>query len=213
LFHDDWRDRAFLQFASEEAKHIQLFRNFRARFEEDFGYKADVIGPGSEIAKFMLSQDPLGFGLAVLQIEWMTQKHYVDGFRDNGVIDPLFKNLLKQHWLEESQHARLDSHMVEAIAEGKTQQQIDAGFDAYFAVLDFVAEGMKQQTAFDLDAFERLGRKLTPEERAKAEVQQLSANRWTYIGSGMTHPEFLATARKLSPKRAAEIVAAAPRYS
>jgi hypothetical protein len=28
---------------------------------------------------------------------------------------------------------------------------------------------------------------------------QLQANRWTYLGSGMTHPEFLSTAERLQP--------------
>src|SRR5215468_10951023 len=45
LTADDWRDRAFLQFAAEEAKHIQLFRRFAEAFERDFGGACDVIGP------------------------------------------------------------------------------------------------------------------------------------------------------------------------
>ena len=45
LHGDDWRVRALLQFASEEAKHIQLFHRFREAFEEGFGSNCDVIGP------------------------------------------------------------------------------------------------------------------------------------------------------------------------
>src|SRR5918993_5936773 len=42
---DDYRVRALLQFAGEEAKHIHLFKRFRQDFEEGFGTKCEVIGP------------------------------------------------------------------------------------------------------------------------------------------------------------------------
>src|SRR5919112_5722544 len=37
LSQDDYRTRALLQFAGEEAKHIQLFKRFREEFEGGFG--------------------------------------------------------------------------------------------------------------------------------------------------------------------------------
>ena len=37
LSGDDYRVRALLQFAGEEAKHIQLFKRFREEFEDGFG--------------------------------------------------------------------------------------------------------------------------------------------------------------------------------
>src|SRR5688572_12242156 len=37
LHGDDYRVRALLQFAGEEAKHIQLFKRFREEFESEFG--------------------------------------------------------------------------------------------------------------------------------------------------------------------------------
>src|SRR5215211_7288661 len=46
---DDYRVRALLQFASEEAKHIQLFKRFRQEFEQGFGTRCAVIGPPEEI--------------------------------------------------------------------------------------------------------------------------------------------------------------------
>src|SRR5262245_27025679 len=42
---DDFRVRALLRFASEEAKHIQLFKRFRQEFAESFGTDCAVIGP------------------------------------------------------------------------------------------------------------------------------------------------------------------------
>src|SRR5215475_6515036 len=46
---DDYRVRALLQFAGEEAKHIQLFKRFRTEFEDGFGTECSVIGPPEAI--------------------------------------------------------------------------------------------------------------------------------------------------------------------
>src|SRR5215468_6447911 len=46
---DDYRVRAFLAFAVEEAKHIHLFKGFRAEFENEFGAECLFIGPPSAI--------------------------------------------------------------------------------------------------------------------------------------------------------------------
>src|SRR6185369_12133152 len=50
LHSDEFRMRALLQFASEEAKHIHLFRRFREDFESGFGTACTVIGPPETIA-------------------------------------------------------------------------------------------------------------------------------------------------------------------
>src|SRR6185295_1003825 len=45
LSGNDARARAFIAFAGEEAKHIELFRRFRSDFLKSFGSNCDVIGP------------------------------------------------------------------------------------------------------------------------------------------------------------------------
>jgi len=50
----DYRLRALLQLASEEAKHIQLFKTFKREFAEGFGTECAVIGPADEVAKAVL---------------------------------------------------------------------------------------------------------------------------------------------------------------
>src|SRR6185369_4279311 len=100
LSGDDWRTRALLQFAGEEAKHIQLFKRFRATFEAGFGHQCEVIGPPHDVAEFVLSHEPLGVALVILHIEWMTQRHYLDSVRSDEGLDPLFKSLLRHHWME-----------------------------------------------------------------------------------------------------------------
>lgn len=211
---DDYRARAFLEFASEEAKHIHLFRMFREDFLGGFGTPCDVIGPPEAVAQHVLSHAPLSVALLTLHIEWMTQRHFLDSVQDDAALDPQFKSLLLHHWMEEHQHAQLDALMVQSIAENLSQAEIDAGIDGYLALGAFLDEGLKQQTTFDLDAFERAtGRKLNDRERERFMTQQHQANRWTYIGSGMSHPRFLEAIGQLNPEKRNAIEAAAPTFS
>jgi len=201
LSGDDYRVRALIQFAGEEAKHIQLFKRFRQEFEGGFGTHCEVIGPPEAIASAILAHDPLGVAITTLHIEWMVQRHYVDSVKDDQQLDPQFKSLLKHHWLEEVQHAKLDTLMVEALAEGRSEEQKLKGVDEYLAIGGFIDGGLKQQVEFDLESFERAtGRELKDSQREEFRRQQLQANRWTYLGSGMTHEKVLDTLESLSPE-------------
>ncbi|HWT13454.1 MAG TPA: hypothetical protein VN231_11915 [Allosphingosinicella sp.] len=210
---DDHRVRALLQFASEEAKHIHLFRQFHRLFVDSFGTDCAVIGPAEAIAAEVLRHDPLAVALAILQIEWMTQSHYVGSVRDDTGLDPLFKSLLRHHWMEEAQHAKLDTLMVEALADGRDSAGIERALDEYLEIGLFLDAGLKTQAGFNLDAFESAaGRRLSIEERADLEVQQHQALRWTYLGSGMTHPKFIASLAAISPAARDRIAVVAPAF-
>lgn len=211
---DDYRVRAFLQFAGEEAKHIQLFKTFTAEFHRNFPTECAVIGPPSEVAKKVLAHHPLAVALIILHIEWMSQLHYLDSVRDNQQLDRQFNSLLKHHWMEEAQHAKLDTMMIEALADGMSEAEIERAVDEYLEIGGFLDEGLKQQTIFDMEAFERAtGRKLSAAEREEFVAVHHRANRWTYLGTGMTHPKFLETLEKLSPAQRKRIEAVAPSFS
>ncbi|MBI1761883.1 MAG: hypothetical protein HYR56_10650 [Acidobacteria bacterium] len=208
---DDYRTRAFLQFAAEEAKHIHLFKKFRAEFEAGFGSECLFIGPPEEVAQAILAHDPLAVALTILHIEWMSQRHYTESIRDNQQLDPQFKSLLKHHWMEEAQHAKLDTLMVEALAEGRSEAELNKAFDEYLEIGGFLDAGQRQQAEFNLENLQRsTGRTLNADERAEFLTKQHRALRWTFLGSGMTHPNFLATLERLSPKLRQRVEEVAP---
>jgi hypothetical protein len=210
---DDYRVRALLQFAGEEAKHIHLFKRFREEFDKGFATNCAVIGPPEAIGQAVLGHDPLAVALVILQIEWMTQRHYLESVKDDQELDPLFKSLLKHHWMEEAQHARLDVLVVEALAEGRSRQGVEKAVEEYLEIGAFIDDGLKAQTQFDLEAFERAtGRTLTVSERERVVAVQTQANRWTYLGSGMTHPNFQATLQSLSPEARVRVEQIAPLF-
>src|SRR5690349_10187783 len=212
LLDDDWRVRAILNFASEEAKHIHLFKRFHAAFVRGFPVECQVIGPSEAIGAKILSHDPLAVGLVILMIEWMTQQHYLGSIRDDGDIDPLFKSLMKHHWMEEAQHAKLDTLIVDALAEGRTEEQIDKVIDEFLEIGGFLDDGLKTQAGFNLDALEKvIGRKV--ENREEIEAQQHQAARWTYIGSGLVHERFVSTLNDISPNAAKRLAEVAPVFA
>lgn len=210
---DDYRVRALLSFAGEEAKHIQMFKMFRDEFQRRFGTPCEVIGPPKAIAAAVLAHDPLAVALLTLHIEWFVQRHYIDSVRDSADLDPQFKNLLKYHWIDEAQHTKLDTLVVEKMARSYDAQGISRALDQYLEMGVFLDNGLKQQVQMDLLSFTRAtGRVLTVEEKKEFDEVQLQANRWTYIGSGMNHPQFLATVHHLSPEWSAKLEALAPSF-
>jgi hypothetical protein len=213
LHGDDYRVRALLKFAGEEAKHIQLFKRFREEFEEGFGTDCPVIGPPEAIADAILAHDPLGVALTTLHIEWMVQRHYVDSIKDDQKLDPQFKSLLKHHWIEEVQHAKLDTLMVEALAENHSEEERLRGVEEYLAIGGFIDGGLQQQVEFDLNSFEQAAsRNLTDSEKDEFRRVQLRANRWTYLGTGMTHEKVLETLEWLTPKARQRVESISPAF-
>jgi len=210
---DDYRTRALLQFASEEAKHIQLFKAFAAEFKKGFATACETIGPPKEIARAVLSHRPLGVILVILHIEWMTQRHYLDSVRNDQALDPQFKSLLRHHWMEEAQHAKLDTLMLETLADGCDQAEIEKGVGDYAAIGGLIDGGLRQQVEFDLQSLQRAtGRVLNQAEKEQFRSIQTQAIRWTFLGSGMTHPNFLKTVGELDPGARTRIEEMAPTF-
>ena len=211
---NDDRVRALLNFAGEEAKHIHLFKLFHKRFTDSFGTDCGVIGPPEAVAAKVLGHDPLAVALLILHIEWMTQQHFLGSIRDDGDLDPLFKSLMKHHWMEEAQHAKLDTLMVSALAEGRDEAGIQKAIDEYLEIGLFFDEAFKAQAGLNVEALEKAtGDAIDPEVRPALIEQQHQAIRWTYLGTGMTHPKFVATLKALSSKAAERIAEVAPLFA
>jgi len=211
---NDARARAFIAFAGEEAKHLELFRRFREDFLRSFGSNCEVIGPPEAIAQAVLSKHPLAVALVILHIEWMTQRHYLESVVDNGNLDPQFRNLLKHHWMEESQHAKLDTLMVHAISDACTDEERSNAIEGYLEIGGMLDSGLMQQVKFDLESLKRAtGREFTPEETERFLAVQQQATRWTFLGSGMSHKNFLSTVELVKSGSRARLEQIVPLFS
>lgn len=198
LSADHHRVRALLAFAAEQAKHIHLFARFHGEFEHGFGSPCAVIGPPEAVAREVLAHDPLAVALFILHFEWLTQAHYLESVKDDGRLDPQFKSLLRHHWMEGAQHARIVTLVVETLADHRHDAGMRAAVDAYLAIAASFDAGLAQQVQLDLSSLElATRRRLDAAERAAFVRVQHQANRWTFLGSGMTHANVAAAFERL----------------
>lgn len=203
LFGDHVAIRALTRFIDEEVKHQQLFARYKAAFERDFGVACGVLEEAAAVAGVILEKSPIAVMLITLHIELMTQFHYTESVRDDAGLDPLFAKLLKQHWLEESQHARIDALELKKLIEPATPGQITTGFKDYMDLLDAVCGLLGKQAEMDVPSLEKkTGKTFTEEQRRQIAAQQLKGYVKTFVHVGMTHPQFVDIINRIDARAA-----------
>jgi hypothetical protein len=189
---DDNNLRAMLRFAEEEVKHQQMFLRFGEKFEAGFDSKCDLVESPQTVAQVILSKSPMAVLLVTLHLELITQVHYVDCMRDDQDIDPLFKQLFKHHWLEESQHAKLDVLELLKLRRDATAEQIQVAIDDYFEIAAAFAGLLADQAQRDVLSLERaLDRTFDDDSRQAIEAAQARAYHRAFLWSGVTNSLFL----------------------
>jgi hypothetical protein len=94
--------------------------------------------------------------------------------------------------MEEAQHAKLDTLMVEAIAQNLDDASIQQGIDDYFAIGKFLNDGLMVQVQLDIESLQAAtGRSFT-----QAEKQEISLEYHRACGNlGHRRPERFASLR------------------
>lgn len=195
--------RALLRFGEEEVKHQELFHRALALLGRTFGTEVDVLGDAAAVAGVILSKDPLAVMLVTLHLELMTQQHYTESVRDDADIDPLFSSMLRHHWLEEAQHARIDALEVAKLAREASPEQIAKAFDDYVELIGAFDGLLGMQAKMDVENLRRAtGNDF---DAAAVEAAQLVAYRNTFLLMGMRNRQFVDYASKVSPAGAQKI--------
>ena len=103
--------------------------------------------------------------------------------------------------------------MIESLAQQAPPNEIDKAFADYADIGTFLDNGIKQQVEFNVESFRRAtGRNLTSNEHEKMTKAMIKGMRWTYLGTGMTHPNFLATVEAIKPAARKQIEEMAPSF-
>lgn len=196
LYGDDNNLRALLRFAEEEVKHQQLFQRFNDMFSKQFGSPCELVDSPQAVAEVILSKAPMAVLLVTLHLEILTQAHYIDSMRENKEMEPLFASLFKYHWLEESQHAKLDVLELMKLRRDADEEQIEIALKDYFDIIGAFAGLLSAQAKLDITTLERsTGRTFSEAERGEIEVAQRRAYQRGFLYDGLTNPlfrEFLA---------------------
>ena len=183
-------------------------------FDAGFGTECGLIGPAEDICRAILGHGPLAVTIAILGLEWMSQGHYLGAVKDSQDLDPQFKSLLKHHWIEEAQHAKLDSLVLKSLAQRGSRQDMETAIREYFEIGAFLDGGFKQQAELDLNSLEQvIGRTLSENQRRQFLDVQHRALRWTFLGSAMENRNFLAVLASVSDEAAARVEQAAKSFS
>jgi hypothetical protein len=191
-----------LRFAEEEVKHQLLFRRFIEAFSQGFGSPCGGIPSQEAVAGVILSKSPMAVMMITLHLEVMTQQHYVQCFSDESDdLDPVFKKLLKSHWAEESQHAKLDALTLRRLATGSAREARTQAVKDYVDLLDALEGLLKQQAEMDIKSLSTAtGKTYTPEQTAQLLETQAKAYRQTFVTWGVTNPTFMETVEELFPE-------------
>jgi hypothetical protein len=210
VFGEQARLRALVRFAEEETKHQEMFRRAMAVFEKGFGASCGVIPGREEVAKVVLGKSRLCSLLLTSMVEWMTQRHYVEHVRGEGDLDELFRDLVKFHWLDEAQHAKLDTLMISETAAPLSLEARETAVEELLELGGAIDGLLSQQVDLDIESLRRAtGRRFTEAENAELKTKLHRAYRWTFIVSGLTHPTFVKIVGELTEQGAGRIDAAA----
>jgi hypothetical protein len=210
MFGDHDAIRALVRFADEEVKHQQLFKRYRVAFDRGVGKPCPVLECAAEVAGVILSKSPMAVMLTTCHIELMTLQHYTECVKEDEGVDPLFAKLLKSHWLEESQHAKIDALELDKVAHSATPEMITQAFDEYLGILEAFDGLLAQQAEMDVAALASVtGATFDADESAVIKRSQHQGYRKTFLWYGMTNPTFINYIHKMSPEGADRVAARA----
>ena len=207
-YGDEVKIRALLRFAEEELKHQELFRHSVDLFNQGFGSECGLIPGREEVARVVRSKSKLAVLLLTTVIEWFTQLHYVEHVQDSSDLDGLFRDLLRYHWMEESQHAKLDTLLIGETAEGMTLEEREAAMDEVIELGGAIDGLLSQQIALNIDSLEAAtGRTFTAAEKEEITTSTQRAWRWTFLVSGLSHPNVVKVVSEITNEGVGKVTA------
>jgi hypothetical protein len=214
VYGNETRLWALLRFAEEEVKHQEMLHRAGQQFEAGLGVSCDLV-PGREaVAGAVLTTSPLAALLLTSMIEWFTQLHYVEHVRDQGELDQLFRDILRFHWIDESRHARMDSLLIDEIAADLSADQRDQALSELLELGTAVDQLLAQQVEMDINTLERAARRtFNQSDREDIRIRQQRAYRWTFLVSGLEHPNFVRVVDRLSATGSERLAQAAAALS
>jgi hypothetical protein len=210
VYGDETRLRYLLRFAEEETKHQDMLKRAMDQIEAGLGISCGVIQGREEVAEVVLGKSRLAALLLTSLIEWFTQLHYLEHVRDDEKLDELFRDTLKFHWIDESQHAKADSVLINEIVGDLNEEEREGAIDELLELGMAIDGLLAQQTDMDIEALERAtGRTFSGDEKDEIRTHQRRAYRWTFLVSGLEHPNFVKIVNELTDAGGEKIAGAA----
>jgi hypothetical protein len=205
-YGDEVRQRSLVRFTEDELKHQELFRRSIQLFNDQFGITPQLIPGREEVAAVVRSKSKLAVMTLIDIIEWFVQVHYTEHVLDKTELDGLFRDLLKYHWMDEAQHAKLDTMLIAEMVEDMSMVEREAAIDEVLELGGAIDGLLQQQIGLNIDALQAAtGRVFTEAEREEIAAKTLRAWRWTFLVSGLEHPKVVKLVEEITDQGPAKI--------
>jgi len=191
VFDDQLALEALVRFSNDEIKHQELFRRIETMMGTQLPAGYRQVADPNEVARAVLAASTWSVLALTCHIELFVQTHYVQSIAPREEICPLFKDVFKFHWKDESRHVVLDELEWAAEHAKLSPAERDEAVSDLIALVAAVDAILQAQSASDADYFIRIAsRSFSVDETAQINACVLSAYRWQYIISGVQHPHF-----------------------
>lgn len=208
--------RALLRLAEEEVKHQILFERVKAALLVQLG-ECGLVPGAADVAGVVLKKSELCVLLLSMMLELTTQYHFTEMFRTSEVkesLDPTFVQVFKSHWIEESQHTKLDELEIARAARSVSAERRDSAIDELLEIGGAFDGLLKAQVDLDLASLERLaGRALPDAVKSAAHKAQHRAYRYTFLVCGLRNTRFRALVETVTTTGTDKLEAAATALS
>jgi hypothetical protein len=199
-FEENFRLRALLRFSEEEVKHQMLFNKYVSLFNKNFPTRCEFLSGADDVANVILSNSKLSVLFITYHIEIMTQQHYLETVKDDTSLDESFSFILKKHWQEEAQHAKLDLYEIHRVARDSASEEISSSINDYFNIIDAFIGLLMKQTEMDLESLQRCAnRKFSDDEKALFMKVQHYSYIYDFIIYGIKNPTLQAEINSIFP--------------
>ncbi|MBB6096246.1 hypothetical protein HNQ60_005168 [Povalibacter uvarum] len=191
VFDDQLALEALVRFSSEELKHQELFRRMETMIGPHLpaGYR-QVVDP-NDVARVVLASSTWSVLALTCHIELFVQAHYAESIAPHDELCPLFKDVFRFHWKDESRHVVLDELEWKDEHARLSEDERDHAVNDLIALVAAVDGILQSQSQSDVDYFIRCAaRRFSSEEITQIGATVLSAYRWQYIISGVQHAHF-----------------------
>ena len=191
VFGDQLALEALVRLSNDEIKHQELFRRMETMIGAQLpdGYR-QVADP-NDVARAVLAASTWSVLALTCHIELFVQSHYAQSIGPGDELCPLFKDVFKYHWKDESRHVVLDELEWRAEHAKLSPAELDQAVSDLIALVAAVDGILQAQSDADADYFVRnVSPAFSVEEASQIKVAVLSAYRWQYIVSGVQHRHF-----------------------
>lgn len=205
------RNRAIYRFCDEEIKHQELFAQAEIQMEESCGFSFGRYFDDNKInlnilVDNIMNHSPPARALILQAFEWGTQRHYLESVKDTQGIDALYSDLLKAHWLEESQHVKIGKEEIMAFASALNADERCAVFDEIISIAGLIGETFGAQVQEELKTLEQQSKlSLNDQQRSQLFEALMTSMQAIWTGVALSHPEFCALAKEFSAEGAAKL--------